>query len=275
MRPNYLVIGAQKCATSTLCDLLARHPDVFMTEPKEPYFFSHDEVWARGLVWYESLFAGAAGTRAVGEGSTTYTMRHLYPNAAERLREHVPDAKLIYIVRNPLERTPSHWVHMRSRGGREKRPFAAALREAPEYLDNSMYLRQIDVYRRWWPDERILVLFFEDFVKDKAATMRRCFEFLGVDPSVDVTRDAHAKNVSAGSREDTPLLGPLRRLPLFERLRDAAPRGVREALRRTLKKPTAKPEWDEESRAYAIERLREDSHAFLERYGKERGFWGY
>jgi len=275
VKPNFLAIGAQKSATSTLCDLLARHPDVFVTDPKEPYFFSHDEVWAKGMAWYESLFDGARGERAVGEGSTTYTMRFLYPNAAERIAEHLPEAKLLYIVRNPLERTASHWVHMRSRGGRETRPFGVAVREAPEYLDNSMYLRQIDVYRRWWPDERICVVFFEDFVRDRAAVMRRCFEFLGVDPGVDVAFDAHAKNVSAGSREDTPLLSPLRKLPVFDRLRDAAPKGLRESLRRVLKRPTQRPTWDDASRAYAIERLREDSHAFLERYGKPRDFWGY
>jgi len=83
--PNYLVIGAQKSATSSVCDLLAGHPEVFMTDPKEPYFFSHDEVWSKGLGWYESLFEGADGCPAVGEGSTTYTQQSMYPNAPARV----------------------------------------------------------------------------------------------------------------------------------------------------------------------------------------------
>jgi hypothetical protein len=74
MRPNYLVIGAHKCATTTVCTLLGQHPDAFMAEVKEVHFFSKDEVFGRGFAWYESLFDPAGSKKRIGEGRPTYTM---------------------------------------------------------------------------------------------------------------------------------------------------------------------------------------------------------
>ena len=136
MKPSFLVIGAQKCATSSLCDMLGRHPDVFTPDPREPNFFSHADVWRQGWDWYESLFAGAEGVKAIGEGSTAYTMQARYPETAPRIARHLPEARLIYIVRDPLERMVSHWMHMRARGNREKLPFNEAVRNDSWYLDN-------------------------------------------------------------------------------------------------------------------------------------------
>ncbi|MBL0921383.1 MAG: sulfotransferase [Phycisphaerales bacterium] len=278
MLPNFLVIGAQKSATSSVCDILSMHPQCFMTEPKEPYFFSHDEVYAKGWDWYLSLFAGASapGKKAIGEGSTTYTQQWLYPRAVDRIREHVPGARLIYIAREPLSRIESHYLHLASKGGREMREFNDAVRNYPAYIDNSLYTKQIDLYRHaGWPDERILVLFFEDFKHDTGGQMQRVYRFLGVDESFTTPPGWKAQHVSAEGRTDSGALRPLRKVPGFGALRDGAPAPVKEALRRILKKPiTGRPEWDGATRAWAVERLRDDSRAFLARYGKPADFWG-
>ncbi|MCB9846850.1 MAG: sulfotransferase [Phycisphaeraceae bacterium] len=274
--PNYLVIGAQKSATSSVCDLLAAHPEAFMTDPKEPYFFSHDEVWSKGLAWYESLFAGAEGCKAIGEGSTTYTQPSLYPHAAERIASTLPDARLIYIVRHPLERIRSHWMHLRTKGNRERTPFNAAVRSGLHgYLDNTLYSRQIDIYRARYPDERILALFFEDFRRDPDALMRRVFEFLGIDPDFRLSDAGKPRHVSAQGRIDTPVLTPLRRIPGFGALRDALPAGLRERVRGVLKKPVGeRPEYDDETRRWVIAQLAQDNREFLRRYGKPDDYWG-
>lgn len=274
--PNYLVIGAQKSATSSVCDLLAAHPDVFMCAPKEPYFFSHDEHWAKGFEWYERLFEDSDGCSMIGEGSTTYSQCDLYPNAVDRIAEHLPGVKLIYIVRNPLERIQSHWMHYRTKGDREPRPFDVAIRERGEYIDNSLYCKQIDRHRSLHSDDDILVLFFEDFKKDAHAIMQRVFEFLGVDPSF-VPEDADKpRHVTASGRVDTPVLRPLRALPGFGWLCDSSPAWVREGFRKILKKPIeGRPEWDESTRRFVIERLADDNRAFLQRYGKPDDYWGF
>ncbi|MEX2430634.1 MAG: sulfotransferase, partial [Dehalococcoidia bacterium] len=111
VRPNFLVLGAMKSATTTLCELLATHPQAFVCEPKEPEFFCKDEVYSRGWPWYQSLFRSALHKKAVGEGSTSYTKKLLFPRTASRIAAHVPDARLIYIVRHPIERIESHWMH--------------------------------------------------------------------------------------------------------------------------------------------------------------------
>ena len=186
MLPNFLVIGAAKSATSRLCVLLGRHPDVFLCEPKEPHFFARDEVFANGMNWYEGLFEGAAGKKAVGEGSTTYTKLPLHPQSAERIARHLPDARLIYIVRHPIDRIESDYIEALKGGYAVGADFNKALREFPHFVESSCYWKQISAYRRLFPDERILVLFFEDFNADPASVLRRCFVFLGVDPSVNL-----------------------------------------------------------------------------------------
>lgn len=274
--PNYLVIGAQKSATSSVCDLLAMHPDAYMCEPKEPYFFSNTEVWSKGFDWYESLFADAGGCSAIGEGSTTYSMQALFPEAPGRIARHLPSARLIYIVRNPFQRIESLWMHYKTKGGREDRPLSVAVREAPEYIDTSKYCKQIDVYREHFPDEQILVLFFEDFKADSGAVMRRVYEFLGIDPAFEPGDTDKPRHVSAEGRVDTPLLSPLRSIPGFRKLRDGMPMGLRNSLRGVLKKPIeGRPEWDEASRQYVLEHLAQDNQQFLRRYGKKADYWGF
>lgn len=278
MKPDFLVIGAQKCATSSLCERLARHPAVFLTEPKEPYFFSHSDVWRRGWGWYESLFADSGAARARGEGSTTYTQHLLYPEAAERIARHLPEARLLFIARDPLERIRSHWMHLRARENRETLPFDEAVRTRPEYLDHSRYGHQLSFYDAHFPPERILVLFFEDYRRDPEEVTRRALAHLGVDPAEGAARrgreSAGARHASAEGRVDTPVTGIVRRLPGFRTLRDAAPGPLREALRRVLKRPIGeRPMWSEEARAWALERIGEETRAFLRRHGKSEDFW--
>ncbi len=272
--PDFLVIGAQKSGTSSLCDVLGRHPQIFMTDPKEPYFFSHPEVWARGLEWYRDLFAGAGAARAAGEGSTTYTQHHLHPDAPARVIEHLPDARLIFIARDPLERMRSHWMHLRSRAGRESRPFTEAVRSRPEYVDNSRYDHQLSFYRDHYGPDRLLVLLFEDYRRAPDATVRRCLEFIGADPDVVPAPRESARHASDRGRVDTPATAVLRRIPGFERLRDLAPGGLRSVLRQALKQPIGeRPEFDRATRAWAIEQVRDDARAFLRRYGLREDAW--
>lgn len=272
--PDFVVIGAQKSATSSLCAVLGRHPDVFMCEPKEPFFFSHDEVFAKGLSWYESLFEGGAGKKAIGEGSTTYTQPTLYPNALDRVAERLPGARFIYIAREPLSRMESHYLHFASRGGRETRPFNEAMGASPWYLDNTLYMKQVSLYEARFGAGRVLGLFFEDWKRDPMSVARRCFEFLGVDPSVTLGDAGERFNASDDSRVDTGATRVLRKIPGFEALRDLAPPGLRNAARRVFKRGVdRRPEWDAPTAVWALERLLEDNEAYCERFGKPRDFW--
>ena len=119
--PTFLIIGTMKGGTTSLHRYLRQHPDVFMPEQKELNFFldeyagrpidpPEERNWSRGLTWYERQFAGAEDERAVGEASANYTRYPTYPGVAERIAKIVPEMKLIYLMRNPIDRVLSHYL---------------------------------------------------------------------------------------------------------------------------------------------------------------------
>ncbi len=274
MKPNFIVIGAAKCATTGLCGLLAKHPDVFICTPKEPHFFALDRLYNRGMGWYEELFKDAQGKTAIGEGSTSFTRNLRYPHTAQRLHEALPDAKLIYIVRHPLQRMESSWMHCLSVGIPVPANFGDAVRELPRLVDVSQYWKQISVYRNLYPDDRILVLFYEDYKADRQAVLEKCFRFLNVDPTVQIEARKTSSNASVGHL-NRRWLGNLTRLPFCHNLSFRhIPKPVLKALDALFAKPiTARPQWDQDARRFAIEQITEDAQTFLEFYGKPKDFW--
>jgi hypothetical protein len=273
-KPNFFVIGASKSGTTSLCELLASHPDLFMSDPKEPSYFSKAEALGLSPEWYASIFTDAAGYRAIGEGSTEYAVVGLYPGIERRLAEYAPDARLIYIVRHPLERIESQWIQLRSMGAAPAE-FRTALREIPEIIEGNLYWKNVSAYRRAFSEEQILVLFFDDFKVDAATTVARCFEFLGLDSDVELDDSTRARNTRRTKRSDRGLLSALRRVPGFDRLRDVlVPESVRPAVKKLLTEPVPQsPEWDRESFDWLVERLRPDTVRFLEHHGKFEEFW--
>jgi hypothetical protein len=260
VKPDFLLIGAAKCGTTSLCALLAQHPDVFLHPKKELNFFSHDAVFAKGLDWYERQFAAGHGRRAVGEGSPNYAKRARHPLAAERIARALPDARLLYIARHPLRRMESAWLHARRAGHRSERSFTATVRRYPEYVDTSDYGAQLAVYLQHFRAERILVLFFEDFRADPRAVLRRAFAFLGVDPDFAVQDADAVRNPSLGQPVDVAWRRKLARVPL---------------LRWTGGAIDERPQWDDATRAWVRERLEEPTSRFLEAHGKPTDWWDW
>ena len=107
--PTWITIGAMKSATTSLHRYLAEHPDIAVSEPKELDFFIEPRYGKLGLDWYRRQFGSAA--IAAGESSVNYTKCHKYPGVAARMHRHLPDVRLIYMVRDPFDRIESHWVH--------------------------------------------------------------------------------------------------------------------------------------------------------------------
>ena len=153
--PDFLVIGAMKAGTTTLHAYLARHPGIFTGRTKEPGFFSRDERFAKGLDHYRRLWIGAAPDQLCGEASTCYSRRLEFPNAAPRIAEHVPDVKLVYLLRHPVDRTFSHYTHeMAYRWAKERLPLSRsvdALEEYPTLVDSSLYDEQLKAFLEFFP----------------------------------------------------------------------------------------------------------------------------
>jgi hypothetical protein len=178
--PNLVVIGAQKCGTSGLHYQLSLHPEIWMSRPKELNFFIEERNWSRGQDWYRHYFDARAKVR--GESSPNYTAYPQHVGVPERMRSVVPDAKLVYVVRDPLERIAAHWVHNYAKR-REKGDLAATLTHAnASYVVRSQYHMQLQQFLAHYPFGQILVIEQEELRSAPLETLRRVFEFTGVDP---------------------------------------------------------------------------------------------
>jgi hypothetical protein len=179
--PNLLVIGGLKCGTTSLHHYLNLHPQITMTRPKELNFFVAELNWSMGPDWYSAHFDPAAEVR--GETSPHYTNRPRLGGVAERIREVAGDVRLVYMVRDPIERLLSHYVHNVG-GGYEERPLEEALAGGGgSYVQRSRYAFQLEPYLEAFGADRIAVVAQDELAGERDATLRRVFGFLGVDES--------------------------------------------------------------------------------------------
>jgi len=194
--PNLFVIGASKCGTTSLWHMLDLHSNVFMTTPKEPWFFSFSN-YKDNLGWYSSLFVKVNGEKIIGEASPIYSETTLIPEIPKRLYDFNPDAKIIYIVREPVSRLKSVWRQTLSSGHWHQqvyknytdvevatmpKDFEKAIFEYPPFIEASKYWTHLNNYRKFYNDENILVLFFEDFKAYPTDTYHKICDFLAIKP---------------------------------------------------------------------------------------------
>ncbi len=180
MLPTFIVIGAMKAGTTSLYHYLQEHPEIGMSSVKETDYFVEDKNWGKGEAWYRSLFP--EGFPAVGEVSPNYTKRHVLPGVAERICGLLPEVKLIYLLRDPVERIVSHYKH-RCLLGQEKKPLEELVRndQCLHYVQSSRYFYQLEDYYARFPEKNLLLLTMEELRHDRVAALSKIYAFLGVD----------------------------------------------------------------------------------------------
>jgi hypothetical protein len=270
--PNLIVIGAQKCGTSVLHYYLSLHPEVSMSRPKELNFFIEERNWPRGTDWYRAQFDPDARVR--GEASPNYTAFPQHEGVPERMSKVVPDAKLIYMVRDPIERIAAHWVHNYAKR-REKGTLAETLvHPNTSYVTRSKYAMQLERYLEHYPKEQVLVFQQSELRFKRMETLRQVFEFIGVDPEFTHPRFEQERHQTSGKTRATRLavklekMGRGRRGRLFPSnfwlvLDDRLP------LRRTIKRPDVKAALPHD----ALEELRADAERLRELTGRDFSNW--
>lgn len=197
--PRFLVVGAMKSGTTTLRHLLRAHPQIFMP-PREIFFFAIDDVEQHAgavtgddgrwrvhdfdanreayLRWYAAFFEGASADQIIGEGSTTYMPSE---RAARRIAELIPDARLVFMLRDPVERAYSHYWHL-VRSGAAWESFESLLRRAPATLiQRSCYKDQIVRYLSLFPAQHLKFILFEEFIRDSRRIASDVASFVGAD----------------------------------------------------------------------------------------------
>lgn len=175
---DFYIIGAMKSATSTLHEQLARRQAFFMSDPKEPNFFNDDRLYPAHMAWYESLFSAATAEQICGESSTHYTKLPTFEHTAERICKHTPNARFVYIMRHPIQRLVSHYIHEWTEG-RAGSDISREVLTDPQYVEYSSYARQLTPYLEYFDKTQILPVFFECLTTSKVLELERVARFLG------------------------------------------------------------------------------------------------
>jgi hypothetical protein len=165
-----------------------------MSRRKELMFFSHDENWDRGLAWYQPHFAGNASIK--GESSVEYTWYPQRTGVAERMFSVVPNARLIYLVRDPIDRMISHYVNCYADHTESRDALEALSDFQSPYVTWSKYFMQLEQYLKYYAKESILVIDQHDLYHRRQSTLQRVFRFLGVDDSFEHPHFSNTKNQS-------------------------------------------------------------------------------
>jgi hypothetical protein len=270
--PNLIVIGAQKCGTSGLHYYLGLHPEVSMSTPKELDFFVAERNYSRGIDWYRGHFDPRAGVR--GESSPNYTAYPQHVGVPERMHATVPEARLVFMVRDPIDRIAAHWVHnfakRRERGDLRE----TLLHRNTSYVIRSHYHTQLQQFLNHYPREQILVLEQEDLRNRRQETLRRVFDFVGVDSGFTHASFSEERHRTARKLRRTRLATPFERLgqtprrrlvpaPLWRVVDNLYP------FRRTIEVPDVR----EALSAEALRSLREDAERLRELTGREFSTW--
>ena len=199
--PKVFIIGSQKSATTSLASLLNQNPDVCLSEPKEPNYYSVN--YQLGEQWYKERFSDL--NKVLIDASTTYSMhplthkslsykrgREALIGVSERIYKDSSDAKLIYILRDPVLRIYSNYWH-NVKYGYENKTYEQAIADDSLYIETSMYFQQIKQYLKYFNKENILVIKFEDFVKNQLSYLNLCERFIGIHESANITKN-HDEN---------------------------------------------------------------------------------
>ena len=255
--PNFFIVGAAKSGTTSLYHYLDQHPDIFMSRVKEPHYFVDWDKYVKNLEEYEALFAAWNGERAVGEASTGY----LYdPSSPARIKELVPHAKIIILLRNPAEMAFTLWRHMRRQGKRgEHLTFRAALKieiarlSDPKfkaknqdswhgnfyYYSRALYFSQVKRFFDTFGNNNVHVIIFEEFAENPMEKCREVFRYLGVDesfmPSIDrfnVGREVRHRGLHKIIHNPTPFQA---------KIAAALPKKMVEGARKLMVKLNSKP----------------------------------
>lgn len=278
--PTFLVFGASRSGTTALYNYLKQHPMVFMSPSKEPNFFAFDgetpEFRGPGadyvnnsitdLAEYQALFDKASIELARGEASPLYLY---FERAPKRIHHHIPNAKLIAVLRNPVDQAFSHFLYAKRQVLEPLEDFSAALSQELKRIDDHWqpmfhysqfprYHEQLSRYFALFPAEQIEIFLYEDFVDTPLDVLAEIFAFIGVDdtfvpdlsyrPNVGgVPKNSWIQNILMKSRAPTRLVGAL------------LPDGIRNRIRDAISdRNLERPEFPQAARDHLIAELRDD-----------------
>jgi hypothetical protein len=290
--PTFLVIGAAKAGTTALYEYLGAHPEVYVSPNKEPRFFAYEgatldpshpvhKTTVVDIDAYRALFDGVTTEKAIGEVSPSY-LHHA--GAPARIRHHVPDAKLIAILRDPAERAYSHFLHHVRQGVETTTDFEDALHNRDALRIGEWYPRQAHISFGFYheqltrmlevfPREQILVILHHEFRKHEKEALKELYRFIGVADSFEPQVD-RVVNRSGIPRSRALEFVLTRANWVRSAARCFVPRRFRATLTHQLRKANLrKPPLSEAARRELVEIYRDDILKLQELLGKDLSRW--
>jgi len=273
--PNLIVIGAQKCGTTTLHYYLNQHPEIYTSRIKELNFFNGIHNWEKGIDWYSSNFSSKY--KINGESSPQYTFIPQWDNVAKRMYSIIPDAKLIYIVRDPIERIISAYVHRYAAGHEDDN-----INNAFQHLDNNLYIirtkyyMQISQFTEYYPLSRISIISSEDLRNKRTETIRDIFNFLDVDDQYYSKKFGNEKHFTTQMRRRNKIgnyLTLLTRKLIGDKIHPDIRWRIERIVHYAFSKSVPKPNMDEKIKDEIRNYLKEDINQFRKLSGKKFKEW--
>lgn len=293
-KPNFFIAGAAKSGTTSLFTYVNLHPDVYMSEIKEPHYFCHDDFPTRFTgpgdegfsenrlrteEAYLKLFEPGQNALIRGEGSVYYIY---FPDVAQRLMEFNPDSKVVLVLRNPIERAFSAYMHT-VRDGRETLSFEEALKAESSrreqgyqplwwYRELGLYTRQVERYQQVFPKDQLKIFLFED-LKDTSAVVADTLSFLGVDAKIPI--DTSVKQNESGVPKSRFVYDFFAKPNgLKEVIKPMLPEKLRQRLGQQAKSMTLRKEtMNPETRMELKEFYRDDIAALQDVLGRDLSNW--
>jgi len=192
MLPDFIIAGAPKSGTTTLVDVLRKQPRVFFPKKltAETHFFDNDKYYQKGIEFYKQWFKEAKPNQIIGEKTPAYS----FPYVPGRIAKYLPNVKLIFVFRNPVDRAYSHWLMYVWRGV-ELYSFEKALRLEERrlkkhpmwgYKEQGKYIKVFENYLKYFPKEQLLILIFEELISDPNTNIKRITDFLQIEEMKEI-----------------------------------------------------------------------------------------
>lgn len=230
-----------KSGSNTLYNYLDEHPDIFMSKRplKEPRYFVKEMNWSKGEEWYLSLFEAATSESILGEASQHYSWQPHYTGVPERIAEFSPEARILYIMRDPIERTISHyWWDVQWSG--EGRDMLSAIQSMKHFIDVSHYAMQLKPYIELFGRDRVMAITVEELTQNTVETLQNIFRWLEVDASFVPATLNRRDNVSPEKVKKTMgsgVFSHLRGTPVWKAMKTVVPESMRRNLRNVISRP--------------------------------------
>ncbi|HDN58998.1 MAG TPA: sulfotransferase [Candidatus Marinimicrobia bacterium] len=306
--PNFFIVGAAKAGTTSIYNYLKSHPDVYMSPVKEPNFFSKDidpskfrkdykrepliikdennipdkhVAFIKDFNSYKALFKNAKGFKAIGEASTSYLYSEV---AAVEIRKHIPDAKIIISLRNPIDRAFSHFLMSLKDGLTTYNDFLKEVFHDYEsvkdrswgvahlYLDLGLYHKQVKRYLDNFPPEQVKIILFDDLINALQNVVLELFAFLNLKTNTDITTNVYNK-----SEIPSPLFQKviriLNRYGIREKFIRKLPEKLKQNILKLIPKTKGNPTIDINARRVLTDFYREDIVKLSDLIGRDLSFW--